>query len=175
MLVFVSLFDMSHIRPLDPQGAQRRQGRQNHADDPHIRQGLIIFPLDDGQIRSRHRVSQARRSDVQDEIGIQVRQGPPQRRGQAVEVDVLADGDEDGAREGLEEGDDGGADSDVLLREHGRRAHERQVHGEADAEAVDQLVADLRGRGGVDAPRGHEPRADGGENRGQVEEGGVVA
>lgn len=89
--------------------------------------------------------------------------------------DVLADGDEEGAAEGLREHHDGCADGDIVLGQRGLDGNKRLLHAEADTCTEDKLVADPLGRVGVSLEGGQEAGANGHEDRRQQHEWRVVA
>lgn len=80
---------------------------------------------------------------------------------QAVVENVLANGDEERAAEGLEEHAHRCAGGHVLEREDGLDRDQGLLHAEADAEAVDDLVADPHAVAGADLEGGQEAGADG--------------
>ena len=89
--------------------------------------------------------------------------------------DVLADGNKDGATELLGEEHQGKTEGNILTGKDGLRGQLGRLHPWADAEAVDDLVADPGCGGGRGGEGCEEAGTDGDEDRSDKHGGNVIA
>ena len=161
--------------PLDADGAKDCQHGGGDGDVECPREGLVVHDQHLCYIVCGDDCADQRGAGVENLVGVEVGHGLQEALEQLVGLDVLGDGDHDGAAEGLAEDDDGGAGGHVGLLQDCLHGDQGQLHAAADADAIDDLVADPGGVVGADLEGRHETGANAHHDAGEDQPGHVVA
>ncbi len=133
--------------PLHAQRANQRQARHGQAHVERLRQRAVVGKDDARQQRGavgllEHAVLQLRGADLQYDVRAQARRRLAQARHEPVREDVLPHRHEQRAAERLHKHHHGRARRHVVQRQHRLHGNQRLLQAQADADAVERLVAD---------------------------------
>ena len=150
-----------HALPLHKRRAHNAHRARRHTNIKCLRQAQVVSSQHAWQELLLDLVLQLGCANAEHKGRVEVGHDGVQVLDELVGEDVLADGDEEGAAEGLAEHHGGGADGDVFGRENGLHRDEDLLHAEAHAGAEEELVTDPLCGVGVGFEGGEEAGADG--------------
>nr|POE94412.1 hypothetical protein CFP56_16652 [Quercus suber] len=123
--------------PLDQAGADGGERGEGDGDVEGVLDGGVVGDEDGGQVLGGDVGLEVGGTGVEDVVGVEAGRGRHEAGEEGVGEDVLRDGDEEGAAEGLGEDDDRGADGHVGRGQHRLRGDEALLGADAEAEAVE--------------------------------------